>query len=164
MKTKWMKQSLSTHFAGATPKVMRSLSYAEFINNAIVECLGNKCECPVSKQDTFSEGVYYNKSDVECFVKFNNQWYEYETKMFMHYQTELNVAELDTSVRNAIVNIAKTKFATPLQIELADKVKWLKTARSYKLQGFQSRKRLIKKIEELKLKKKVVGDNENKKD
>ena len=151
MKNKWIKQALVTHFAGCS---IGKTKLHPFLESKVRECLGGELKCPIlNVRDTFSDGVYYNKLTKETYVKFYGVWYNYKSKMFTHYQTELEVAELDIKVRDAIVAISKTKYATDRQKELANKIGWLKHARRTKLEFFGSGKRLRQKIKEIKARK-----------
>lgn len=121
----WKKQSLSTHFAGGNLLYRKGVSEKtiERMVKAIKDCVVCEVECPIDAIDTFSDGVYYNRYTKKTYVKLIGSWYDYSGIMFEYYHLSNIVSEMDTKDHTAILNIAKTKYATKYQCELAEHVK-----------------------------------------
>ena len=113
----WKRHSLATHIAGCK----EGKEVKGRLLKGVLDCFPNDIiSCPISDNDTFKDGIYYRK-DLGSFIKVSGNWYKYSNGgMFEHYQDQLNVNELTKKEQDALINISKTKFATPYQKRLAN--------------------------------------------
>lgn len=142
----WSKHSLETHIAGISLAMKYKHSDKPFLKpfyDNIIKCFGVKCHCPIDSLGYFSDGIYYNRYDEQCFAKFDSVWYTYNgSKMFKYYSKQLKASEIDMEIRDIIVKISKTKYASKDQIELAKHIESLRLIRENKLESFRSLKRV----------------------
>ena len=153
-KNYWSRQELKTHFAGVN--FFKSKSDHPFhlkIHREIRSCLGDELYyCPISANDTFTDGVYKNRIIDRVYVKLDGVWYDYKIKMFDYYMEKLNVMELDVSVHNAILAIVETGLANKKQKTMAQHIKTEKMCRDTHKSMFKSFRATRLKLKELKAK------------
>ena len=81
-KNYWSRQELKTHFAGVN--FFKSKSDHPFhlkIHHEIRSCLGDELYyCPISANDTFTDGVYKNRIIDRVYVKLDGVWYYTDAK------------------------------------------------------------------------------------
>ena len=131
----WKKHALSTHIAYI--KVSKGKSLHKRLLQEVLDCFGQKCECPIDSTDTFSDGIYYHKEN-GCFAKFLGEWYIYDNaEMFDYYQMQLTVSEINIPDRELISKLCQTKFASKEQHILNDQIQQLKYIRKTKLEYFK---------------------------
>ena len=121
----WKKQSFCTHFAGGyLLKNSKSQKTIDRMTKDIIDCVKYEVDCPIYSKDIFSDGVYYNRYEKKTYVKLLGHWYFYgDGEMFEYYSISQIVNEMDTKDHDAILSIAKTKYASKQQIELAEHIK-----------------------------------------
>lgn len=152
----WKKHSLGTHFAGGDIiNTTTSQKIIDRMTKAIIDCVEFEVDCPIYyTKDLFSNGVYYNRVEKSTYVKLNNHWYKYiDGGMFEYYSLSLIVLEMNTNEHNAILDIAKTKYASKYQLELAEHVKNFYYFKKMRKDANIRRKEFRKRMAELKAKK-----------